>query len=651
MRRRTPTVLQAYPIATIDDSRGNETAGIGMPKYQHVRLGVRRSWVLWSFGLAVAAYLLSPLLFSQHLEGYTANLRSIALTWERGELATQDAIMPVITQYLFLTRVGIVLLLRLVDGVFGPAGDAGFRGLTMASFVLLSLSSAALARREGKLGWPACLAGVLLIQGLIEVGSFFNDNIISAALGVAALALVSRSSGILSCAMAGALLGMAMLCRTDAVLLCPAAAGLVWLHHDRLGPILGRGTAMLGGVLLVFLLMFALTGVTMLDALRISGDFFPSKIGIVYRAIVASLFFGAPALALLAIGLVLNVRHHLASRNLRWGLVFLAYPAAVAGLAVLRLSTEVRYLYPLLAPFCLVHVARGVEWLAGSLSRPGLPRRAGWAVMAALALLMVLPPVAFVRDGPHSVVGRIWMPLLWFRWQDSVAQSLRRIDALAAAAETNTQTLVLSTHFNDDFFLKLRLLDHGFRIIPAEAVFAECQGGFSAYQKSGHLVTHLRTENQYQLIPLPTLAVRSLQIQRALQCPRIWQFDQAYLTLAGRDVRVPNPPLDVELFGSVIPRLPPLYTLSTSFAGRSSVQGALALLHFGPPDAPTPATPMLSLMAEIHTLPISRTDLQEIEARADLIMAETNLQRAEGTLHAQAPFTYEDFIDVYRRRF
>ncbi len=602
---------------------------------------IKVGWLLWILGGCTTAYLLSPLLFSQHLEGYTANLRSIALAWERGGLATLDTIMPIVTQYLFNTRIGIILLLRIVDSVFGAPGDAGFRGLVIASFLLLALCSIAIARRWGRLGLAASAVGFLAIPGLVEIGAFFNDNIISAALGIAALAAVSRSGSIGACLASGVLLGAAALCRTDALLLCPAVAGLVWLRHARLGPLLVRGVATVGGLLLISIIVYEFTGITLISALRIPTDFIPPRIGIVFRITIFGLFLGVPAFVFLCIGVVLNFHERvLTDRNFRWGLLFLAYPAFVGGLAMLRLSTEVRYIYPLLAPFYLVHVGRGLEYLARLLGMPGWPRRIGATLAAVLVLISVIPPVPFVRDGPHSMVGRLWMPLLWFRWQNSVAQSLRQIDGLAATAETDSEMLVLSTHFNDEFFLRLRLLDHGFQARAAESEVPSCQGGFSVYAKPGHRVLHIRTENQYGFVhTVPNVIVRSVQIQRALQCPQAWQFDGAYLAFAGEDVRAYYLPLDPMLFNSVLPRLPAVPSLSTTFE-----LGSILFAQAPGPESPADAIRGELRMGDIHVTPLTRDELKSIEANANQIMADFN------TDGEPRPFTYEDFKSLYRMR-
>jgi len=207
-----------------------------------------------------------------------------------------------------------------------------------------------------------------------------------------------------------------------------------------------------------------------------------------------------------------------------------------------------------------------------------------------------------------------------------------------AAAETGSQTLVLSAHFNDEFFLKLRLLDHGFQVKAAESEFPSCQGGFSVYAKPGHRVLHIRTENQYSFVEkVPNVVVRSVQIQRALQCPEAWNFDGAYLAFAGEDVRLSSLPLDPMLFNSILPRLPPVLSLSTTFELDS-------ILFPHVPAPPAGAVLGELRMGDIYVTPLTRDELKSIKASADQIMTDFN------TDGEPRPFTYEDFKAFYRAR-
>ena len=151
---------------------------------------------------------------------------------------------------------------------------------------------------------------------------------------------------------------------------------------------------------------------------------------------------------------------------------------------------------------------------------------------------------------------------------------------------------------------------------------------------------HIRTENQYGFVSaVPNVIVRAVQLQRALQCPTAWDFDDAFLVFAGEDVRSSALPLEPMLFSSILPRMPPVPALSTTF-------GLRTILFPGTSGHETPAQALRgeSRMADIHVLPLTRSELESIKASADQIMADLN---DDGEL---GPFTYEDFKSLYRAR-
>lgn len=596
------------------------------------------AWLGWTLGILLGAWLLLPLPFSQHLEGYTANLRSITIAWERGELATQDTYLPLLTPFLFYTRLGMVFLLRGIDAVFGGAGDAGLRGLVIASLLAMMAAAVAAARAWSGLPWWCLLLPLLLIPGLTEIGFFFNDNVVSAAFGIMALALVSWRDRPAAFCGGGALLAAAVLCRTDAALLLPLLGGIAWRRHAGLAPLLPRAAATVLGFALVLVGGFAISGATPLDGLRIAAPFVPVSGGWM-RLHMTILFFGTVGLPLCTIGVVLGLRRHLLRlRDLKWCVVFVLYPGCVVALGVLRLATEMRYLYPLLAPVYLMHAGLALRWLALQLGHGGRARTMAGALVAALVLTMLLPPLTIVRDGPHAFSGRLWMPFLWLRWQRSVAQSLEQVDALVSKATSAERTLVLSTHFNDDFYLKLRLFEAGFHPVPVDSVLPGCRQGFSVYARPGQVVLHIRTDNQYGLVKLPPVTVRALQIRRALRCPGIWRFDQAFLTMVGSDSRTLPPPLDPALFGAVLPRVGDQNRLSRSFA-----LGPIIGLPPGVAPWPDAATPKRLWFGEIHVLPIPVETLRGIAESAEAIAAAAPLEPGHSA------FSDVDFDRIYAR--
>ena len=69
--------------------------------------------MLWTILALGGAWLLSPMFFAQHLEGYSTNLKAIALMANRGDLLGQDLMSPVLTEFLYYSRAGVIGLLRL----------------------------------------------------------------------------------------------------------------------------------------------------------------------------------------------------------------------------------------------------------------------------------------------------------------------------------------------------------------------------------------------------------------------------------------------------------------------------------------------------------------------------------------------------------
>ncbi len=582
----------------------------------------------------LAAWLISPLFGACHLEGYTANLKAIAISANHGDAMGQDLVMPVLTEYLYYTRVGIVLLLRAIDILCGESGDWDFRALVMASFLLLAASCSVIARRWGGVSLWAALGAIVLTPGIVELGFFFNDNVVSAAFAIGALALVSRWNYVGAYAASGGALAFAVACRTDGIILAPMILGMAWLSNGLGLPWIRRIAGFACGGIVVASGIFLVAHATPFQAFAIVRHFVAPAIvstpGL--RVFVALWFAGPPALILCAIGIV--ARLYRAPRDcetFRWIAVFVLYPALIAALGMARLSSEVRYLYPLTAPALVLHAGFGLDRLAAWFLKPGKPRIAAVAIAAVIFANMTMPPQALVvRDGPRAISGRLWSPLLWFGWQSAQRQSMQRIAQLVASADAVPRTLVLATHFNDDFYLKLRLLEDGYQVRAAGSVFPDCAGGFSVYVKPGHVVVQIRTENQYGLAPIGFTKARALQIQFALQCRDIWSADRMYLTAVGSDLRRMASQPDPALFAVVRRRLGDPAELSASLAPDFAT-----FAHPFDPLPATEATPVYLRLGEFHAFAISRADLVSIETAARGIFPLT----ASG---------YEAFIAYYR---
>ena len=182
---------------------------------------------------------------------------------------------------------------------------------------------------------------------------------------------------------------------------------------------------------------------------------------------------------------------------------------------------------------------------------------------------------------------------------------MERVQALVAEIDGAPTTLVLAGHYNDEYFLKLRLLEDGYRPRTAAEVFPGCSEGFAVYTKPGHVVAQIRTDNQYGIVHAPTHLVRAVQIRRALDCAALWRADRMVFTAAGASNWGGDP--DVELFGPLLQRLRPSETFSQTLSVPFS-----QLLR---PDEPAPAdtdTPLMQRTAEIETLDMTPADLTAV---------------------------------------
>lgn len=594
----------------------------------------------WGALALLTAWLISPMFASQHLEGYTANLKAIAYMANRGDVRGQDLLMPAVTDFLYFSRAGVVALLQLGERLFGPEGDWDFRTLMIMSLAVVLAGSVFIAHRLEGVRPIAAFAALLLIPTVTENAFFFNDNMPSAAFAIAGVALVVTWDRPIAYAGAGLLSAAAVLCRTDAVLLAPLIAGVAWLRHPAWWPWLYRsGNAFLGfaaGLSLGALLLEATPLDAVLASQRFVGSFRFSTI-----ILIIGLSLGVGGVLLLPIGL-LTSWERLTTAPDRWrrAAVLILYPALIMAVAF-RLGTETRYIYPLLTPWFALYGGRGLETLILALSSPR--RRAAQAGVAALALAVLLPPVAVrMRDGPRSPSGRLWMPVLWWQWENAMAGSLRRVEATIRSAENIPLTLLISTHFNDDFFLKQRLLAAGWSPRPAEKAFPGCSG-FSVYRKHDSTVAHVRTEPQYALLPTSTTRMRAFLLDRSLSCPALRAADRTVLTTWGFDYRLwdSTHSFDPHLVGSVMPMLQPLASLSV----RLTPADARRM----PPWTPRSADETIGkrqLQGIYHARDLSPQVTNQLAEDASAYLREPlKLQSAPGSVDSF--ITWPDFVKAY----
>lgn len=498
----------------------------------------RGQWLLIAVTAAAALWLLYPALYSTQVEAFSASLQAQAIAANHGVLSLNDQAYPVNTQYLYGSRPMLVAGLRLFLHLPGLAGDASFRGLMLVSFALFAACSVVVARRWSGEYWVLCAAAVLLFPGMVEVGFFFADNLPSAALAVAAMACVGRRSNVWAGLAVGFLLAFAVETRLDAVFAVPFVLALACMQEDFSAKSVGR--LLLGGLLgaaVGFALGLAITGVSIRQSLQIGSYFAKMHFGLFSWAdkIRSSLefFFGLPGLLMLGIGVWENLR----SRPRRWNVCFMLLPAVMYAYFLTK-ALEPRDFFLLGTPFVVMIAATGMRRFKEALMQGGATVRMGAvAVLLVCACAVAGRPVVRVTDGPHAVVGRLWSPMIWRQWQRDVDSNLQKCDALIESAKPGERMLVISSMYNADRYVHLRLLEHGFALTPVTRD-AGWPASMEVLERNGTRFVHLRTENPYGLLNLPPhnipyVYVQALQLEAELGALSRKDYDRAYLVTWG----------------------------------------------------------------------------------------------------------------------
>jgi hypothetical protein len=278
----------------------------------------------------------------------------------------------------------------------------------------------------------------------------------------------------------GALAGAAVLCRLDAVFALPFLAGIVLIEIQPWPRAARRVVALASGFLFTVAVSAAVNRVTILDSLSI-GAYFSHIQARGYEwqtSLLALLFFFGPVMpALLTTGILRTGLVGINGGNWPHAACFVVYPLLLTAFAI-KTGREVRYIYPLLAPVIALHGGRGVEWILAQLHKPAGERRALplLAVFGVAVITFFVPPSGVtIADGPRAVLGRFWTPVLWWRWQRGVGQSMAQLAGFVDRLDREPATLVLTSHWNDEFFLRLRLSERGYINSTAAETFAGCE--------------------------------------------------------------------------------------------------------------------------------------------------------------------------------
>ena len=531
----------------------------------------------------------------------------MAILDARGQFAKDDLAYPVNLEYFYTTRGGTVQVLEAVVKLTHTTSDLNFRMLIPLSFLLFAAACVVFVKRWSDEPAWAVIAAFVLTPGLCEPAFFFADNLLSASMAACAFAFIGPRRSMIAWAGAGAALACATLLRIDALLAAPALLLLVLLQPETpWSRVLGSWLAALAGAALVFTPAWRLTSVSLATALRV---------GRLYSALhqswddhisisrVLLLFFG-PTLLLVAIG-IYRTRHQSWKRH-----VALVFSPLLFYVAVLPRVVELRDYLLLLAPFLLLHASTGVTFLLHLATRgTQLQRRLTLALTGLYALSLVAPPLLILHDGPRLLLGRLYAPILWRRWQRSIQDATAQVEAMAASTGPSERTLVVSTYFQSDRFLHLALLQSGYQIQPL-ADTGPCHA-VEVYTLGSRTIFHIRTENPYFLLSraplqLPAEYVRAYQTAAGLSCVPPQSYDRAFLDTWGTTGQ--------GFFAQTVPFLADTSKAELAFPGPG-------FPHLG-------ASRMLGVQ---RLLPLSREDVQQIN----------NLSRQE--VAARPPLNYADF--------
>ncbi|MDR3688242.1 MAG: glycosyltransferase family 39 protein [Fimbriimonas sp.] len=482
-------------------ARDQEGQAIGSGEAVRTRQGA----ILGPF-VIFSAWTLWPALTPVHIEGFSAELQSMAIMVNRHGfhgLAMADQAYPISPEFLFLTRSGLVLLLQVFLKVFGEGGDVAFRLLTMASMATFVVSTFCVARRWSQDSSRLLFVALLLTPGLVEIGFYFSDNLPSAALALLGLAIVPRvgvaplKGGLVWMAV-GALFAAAILTRSDAVLIAPALIACLFLDKPKPVEWALRTAGGAVGFGVLFGLACALTPFHLSEAIpiiKLFGRMQAIGLGADQLRDVRVAFFGILTPILILIGIMINWRRS----DYRWILGLIVLPGLFY-IAVLPRAYEPRYYLLLGAPAILIHSAAGLKWLmdhwnrdrkevASTIVRP---------LSISLALFVAFGPVDInFLDGPRTAYGRFWTTFIWRDWQSGVNNGLDKLSAVAASVQPGETVLAISSHYNADDYFRVRMLVDGYDILPAERAQAEYPGASEVFCKGTCIVAHVRCPDPY----------------------------------------------------------------------------------------------------------------------------------------------------------
>ena len=445
--------------------------------------------------LACVAWFTIPVFAGHYNEGFQELIVLDARAILHGGTDRVDLLYRLVNDFFLASRFGVSLVMAGLLGL-GLPPVAAFRLVMLVSLVGLAGASATILVRHYRVHPVFALLPALLFPGLFESAWFFNDNVLSAALSSIALALVWSSRSLVRTAMSAVLWGLAITCRTDAVLLAPAFLVLMLFGLPTWTMRLKHALVAAPLVAAVPLLTFAAFRLNFLDILpltnraQVAWDRHDPISHVFHPYLKAFAYPGMVAMAVGAVSIVVR-------RQWREILLCLVVPLIYAAAYGLML-VEVRYLLPL-TPFFFILMTEGAHAVVRA--SPSV-RTAGLALFGLALLTCFGPPVLLPDhrlwflstddDMPRPTIGRFWSPAIGLWWTHKLEQGFDGSAAwLEDAARPGGLGVVVSTRWTPDHSVELLLEEHGFTGVRATTP-ASCAEIGEVFTRGQDRLLHLR---------------------------------------------------------------------------------------------------------------------------------------------------------------
>ena len=427
-----------------------------------------------SLAVITSLYLLCPLATAETVEAYTNFLSGMSVRLSDAgpvEAMSMDTAMPAVGSFFYYTRSGTIYLLAFIHKII-PGEE--FFILSSISMVLLGFSCIKLAKDINAVPFSYGAIALLLIPGYTETGFAISDNITSAAIAVTALQVIGRDAVFFRAVIAGCLAGMAATCRTDAFLLFPPIIMMPLLSKADYTRKISCMMIWVLSVLTVFIVTAQLGKADIISSLLVGEQFFNMWSHFWIHPFI--FFIGIPALYLTISGMAYADE---TEKSRLWKALFIVYPFLIIA-ACLWMASNIRYLYPMLLPFLVIHSGKYILILKQQLSDNIFSRKSIIRVVVPvfLAVICIFGPVSGrnTEDGPHVITGRIWNIEQWQKWQANVRNNTNEISSMTKITNSVKSVFIIEAYFETDWYMMDQMVRNGWKIRHAEEISPYCTG-------------------------------------------------------------------------------------------------------------------------------------------------------------------------------